>query len=84
VRASDVLAALGVLEQNPRALEVSAFGTALHVLVEDAGEDGPALVAALVAAGLGPAEQRRIVPSLEDVFIHAIENAADDRGEVRG
>jgi hypothetical protein len=23
------------------------------------------------------------VPSLEDVFIHAIENAEDDRGEVR-
>ncbi len=83
VRAADLLAALGVLEQHPTALEVSAFGTALHVLVEDADRDGPALVAALVAAGLGPAEQRTIVPSLEDVFIHAIENAEDARGDVR-
>jgi len=83
VRAPDVLGALGVLEHHPKALEVSAFGTALHVLVEDADQDGPALVTALAAAGLGPAEQRRVVPSLEDVFIHAIENAGDDRGAVR-
>jgi hypothetical protein len=31
---------------------------------------------------LGPAEARPIAPSLEDVFIHAIENAEDARGEV--
>jgi ABC-2 type transport system ATP-binding protein len=83
VRARDVLAALATLEANPLALATSAFGTALHVLVADAERDAPALVAALDAAGLGPAEARRIVPSLEDVFIHAIEQAGDARGEVR-
>lgn len=83
VRAGDLLAALGVVERHPAAIEVSAFGTALHVLVADAERDGPALVTALEEAGLGPAAQRRIVPSLEDVFIHAIENASDGRGEVR-
>jgi ABC-2 type transport system ATP-binding protein len=83
VRAPDVLEALAVLENHPKALEVSAFGTALHVLVEDAAADAHALVAALDAANLGPAEARRIVPSLEDAFIHAIEHAEDQRGEVR-
>jgi hypothetical protein len=83
VRTSDVLAALAVVEAQPEALEVSAFGTALHVLVEDAAAGGRSIVRALDAAGFGPAEVRRIVPSLEDVFIHAIEQAEDSRGEVR-
>jgi ABC-2 type transport system ATP-binding protein len=83
LRAPDVLAALTALEGEPRALEVSAFGTALHVLVADAAADGPALVARLAAAGIAPCETRPTVPSLEDVFLHAIEHAEDGRGEVR-
>jgi ABC-2 type transport system ATP-binding protein len=83
VRAPDLLGALGVIERHPAALEATAFGTALHVLVEDARRDGPALVHALEQAGFGPAQARPIVPSLEDVFIHAIEQAEDTRGEVR-
>jgi ABC-2 type transport system ATP-binding protein len=83
VRAGDVLGALGVLGSLPAALEVSAFGTLLHVLVDDAEQGGAAITSALEAAGLGPARAHRIVPSLEDVFIHAIENAEDARGEVR-
>jgi ABC-2 type transport system ATP-binding protein len=83
LRAPDVLAALTALEGEPRALEVSAFGTALHVLVAEAAADGPALVARLAAAGIAPCETRPIVPSLEDVFLHAIEHAEDGRGEVR-
>jgi ABC-2 type transport system ATP-binding protein len=81
VKAPDVLAALGVLEQEPRALEVSAFGTALHVLVQDAAADAPVLLDRLRAAGLAPVEARPIVPSLEDVFLHAVEGAERDAGE---
>lgn len=83
VRAPDLLGALVVVERHPAVLEATAFGTALHVLVEDAHRDGPALVRALEQAGFGPAQARPIVPSLEDVFIHAIEQAEDTRGEVR-
>jgi ABC-2 type transport system ATP-binding protein len=83
VRTPDVLGAIVLLEARPEALAVSAFGTALHVLVEDEAAGSRALVSALDAAGLGPAEARRIVPSLEDVFIHAIEHAEDARGDVR-
>jgi ABC-2 type transport system ATP-binding protein len=83
VRAADPVAALPVLERHPGARDIVPFGTALHARVDDAARDGPQLVAALEAAGLGPAEARTIVPSLEDVFIHAIEHAEDARGEVR-
>jgi ABC-2 type transport system ATP-binding protein len=83
VRCSDVLAALAMLEALPEARETSAFGTVLHVLVDDDGIARERVVAALDAAGLGPVVARPIVPSLEDVFIHAIENAEDARGEVR-
>jgi ABC-2 type transport system ATP-binding protein len=83
VRADDLLGALVAVEKHPLALEVAAFGTALHVLVDDARAGGAALVQALVAQGFTGVEARQVVPSLEDVFIHAIEHAEDTRGEVR-
>jgi ABC-2 type transport system ATP-binding protein len=83
IRAPDVLGALAALEKHPAALEISAFGTGLHVLVADAARDAPRLVAAVDTAGHGPAVARPIVPSLEDIFIHAIEGASDERGAVR-
>jgi len=81
VRADHLLEALAVLEQDPAALEVAAFGTALHVLVEHAADGAAAIRDAL--AGFRDVQVRPIVPSLEDVFIHAIEHAEDNRGEVR-
>jgi ABC-2 type transport system ATP-binding protein len=81
VRADDLLRALAVLERDPAALEVAAFGTALHVLVEHAAEGAAAIRDAL--ADFGGVQVRPIVPSLEDVFIHAIEHAEDNRGAVR-
>ena len=83
VRAEDLLRALAVLERDPAALEVAAFGTALHVLVEHAAEGAAAIQDALARAGFREVQVRPIVPSLEDVFIHAIEHAEDTRGTVR-
>ena len=83
VRAEDLLKALAVLEADPAALEVAAFGTALHVLVEHAADGAAAIRDALAVAGFRDVQVRPIVPSLEDVFIHAIEHAGDSRGEVR-
>jgi ABC-2 type transport system ATP-binding protein len=73
VAASRPLDALDLLERHPSVLEASMFGTRLHVVVEDAAASAPLLVAALEGAGLGPARAERIVPSLEDVFIHSVE-----------
>jgi ABC-2 type transport system ATP-binding protein len=57
------------------AREVAIFGTRLHVVVEEA-ERGTQLVHdALAAAGNAPTHIERIVPSLEDVFIHHVEEA---------
>jgi ABC-2 type transport system ATP-binding protein len=67
------LDALDLLERHPSVLEASMFGTRLHVVVEDPTASAPLLVTALEGAGLGPARAERIVPSLEDVFIHSVE-----------
>jgi ABC-2 type transport system ATP-binding protein len=70
------------LEREDWALEASVFGTRLHVVVADA-EDGRRRVrATLEEAGFSPVTVERIVPSLEDVFIHCIE-AADAAAESR-
>lgn len=62
-----------ILGQAPGILEASVFGTKLHVVVRDE-EEGRGLVEAVLArADFGPVAIERIVPSLEDVFIHCIE-----------
>jgi drug efflux transport system ATP-binding protein len=53
--------------------EVAAFGTRLHVVVDDPVAGGRRVVELLEAAGNGPAHTERIVPSLEDVFIHHVQ-----------
>jgi ABC-2 type transport system ATP-binding protein len=70
------------LEGQDFVLEAALFGTRLHVVVPEA-ESGRARVLALLAAdGNGPASAERVVPSLEDVFIHSIEAA--DAARARG
>ena len=65
--------ALDLLEEEPWVLEASIFGTRLHVVVADPEEGRARALRALADAGVGPASVERIVPSLEDVFIHTIE-----------
>ena len=71
--------ALDLLEGRRDVHEASIFGTRLHVVVEDAAVSAIELVEALDAAGFGPARAERIVPSLEDVFIHSVEAAEAQR-----
>ena len=59
------------LERESWVLEASVFGTRLHVVVADAVAGKERLRAAL--ADFQPLTIERIVPSLEDVFIHCIE-----------
>jgi len=60
---------------------VTLFGNRLHVAVEDAARDLPAVQRALEAAGLTPREARRITPSLEDVFIAMVERRDGATGD---
>jgi ABC-2 type transport system ATP-binding protein len=55
--------------------EVSVFGTRLHVVVDDPHEGAAKVVEILEQAGNGPPHAERIVPSLEDVFIHHVQGA---------
>ena len=74
---------LEALQKEPWVLETSIFGTTLHVSVADEAEGRRLVLKTLARAGIVPERIDRIVPSLEDVFIHKIEeySAAAKNGE---
>ena len=61
------------LEKEDWVREASLFGDRLHVVVDDPEEGRRRILALLEEDGNTPATAERIVPSLEDVFIHSIE-----------
>jgi ABC-2 type transport system ATP-binding protein len=69
------LEAAAKLERHSDVLEVAVFGTRLHVVVADPERAVPRIRERLEGAGHAPVTIERIVPSLEDVFIHTIERA---------
>jgi ABC-2 type transport system ATP-binding protein len=71
--------ALDALTGQPFVREVSAFGTRLHVVVDDPAEGARQVVALLEAQGNAPATAERIVPALEDVFIHHVQAEEERR-----
>jgi ABC-2 type transport system ATP-binding protein len=71
-RVGEALEAIG---GSPWALETSAFGTRIHVVVRDADEGRREVERLLAAAGNPASSIERILPSLEDVFIHHVEEA---------
>jgi len=75
--------ALEVLRKEPWVLETSIFGTSLHVSVADEEEGGRLVRERLAKEGIFPERIDRIVPSLEDVFIHKLEerSAVREDGE---
>ena len=62
-----------LLDQDAGILEASVFGTRLHVVVTDETEGRARIASLLPADTFAPVSIERIVPSLEDVFIHCIE-----------
>ena len=75
VVAPRVADALDVIASQPWALETSVFGTRVHVVVADADAGRRQVQECLAAAGQPPTSIARILPSLEDVFIHHVERA---------
>ncbi len=71
--------ALEAIGSQPWALETSVFGTRIHVIVEDAAEGRRRIEQLLAAQGNPPTAVERILPSLEDVFIHHVEEAEAGR-----
>jgi ABC-2 type transport system ATP-binding protein len=68
-----VLDAQALLEAEPGIFEATVFGTRLHVVVGEEPRGRRQISDSLTRAGLTPVSVERIVPSLEDVFIHCIE-----------
>ena len=75
---ADAWRARHVLAAVPEVRGVTVFGNRLHVAMGEMARDLPAVLQALTAGDLQPREPRRVVPSLEDVFISMVE-----RGEGR-
>ena len=61
--------AFAILKGQPSVREVQLFGDRLNVVIDDAGRDMPALATLLQSSGIAIRSQRRVVPSLENVFI---------------
>lgn len=75
----DAWRAREALARVSEAHEVTVFGQRLHVALPDAARDLPAVVRALEAAGLAPRDARRIVPSLEDVFVSVLRDTPEQK-----
>jgi len=82
VTAPRVAEALDLLAGEPWVREVSAFGTRLHVVVENAEDGRRRILERLQAAGNVPVHIDGILPSLEDVFIHHVEKAGAEKRTV--
>jgi ABC-2 type transport system ATP-binding protein len=68
--------AMEILQKEAWVLETSIFGTSLHISVGDEEEGRRLIRARLDREGIAVQRVDRIMPSLEDVFIHKIEEQA--------
>ena len=73
--------ALETLGAQPWARETSVFGTRIHVVVRDVDEGRREVERVLLATSNPASSIQRILPSLEDVFIHHVEAAEAARLE---
>jgi ABC-2 type transport system ATP-binding protein len=72
VEGDDQGAMLEALESVPAARDVAPFGSSLHILVDDAARDTPAIEARLKQRGIGWSRIEPIRPTLEDVFVQLV------------
>ena len=73
VECSDVIGALEILQREDWVLETSVFGTYLHISVQDEQEGKHKIKNLLTKNNINIFRSERIMPSLEDVFIHLVE-----------
>lgn len=73
IACADSIEALSILQRQEWVIESSVFGTLLHVSVEDAETCQPLITQILQEKSIEVHRIDRIVPSLEDVFIHLVD-----------
>jgi len=74
--------ALEALAGAPWAVETSVFGTRIHVIVRDPDDARGRIEELLASRDNRPTSIERILPSLEDVFIHHVEEAGAETREI--
>ena len=72
----NVVEALEILRREPWVVEISIFGTYLHVGVEDELEGSERIRSTLAARNIAVSSVERIAPTLEDVFIQLLDREA--------
>jgi ABC-2 type transport system ATP-binding protein len=72
VEGDDPGAMVEALEGAPAARDVAPFGSSLHIMVDDAARDTPAIEDALRARGLRWSRIEPIKATLEDVFVQLV------------
>lgn len=73
VRCTNPVGAMEVLETQDWVKELSIFGTNLHVGVDDEKRGRQQIALTLAARGIEVLRMDTILPSLEDVFLHLLE-----------
>jgi ABC-2 type transport system ATP-binding protein len=73
VECSDINLAMSLLPKEKWVLEISLFGTTLHIQVKDENSARQELQRVFDSNGITLIRADRISPSLEDVFIHLVE-----------
>jgi drug efflux transport system ATP-binding protein len=76
VRGADPVAIMRALDEIPHVERTSLFGTAVHAVLRDAALGADALAANLRGRGIALTGVVEVPPSLEDVFLDVVENAA--------
>ena len=72
VEGDDPGAMLEALEGAPAVRDVAPFGSSLHIVVDDAARDLPAIETLLAERGLAWSRIEPIKPTLEDVFVQLV------------
>jgi ABC-2 type transport system ATP-binding protein len=80
VRADDPRRARDLLRSRTGVRQATLFGDVLHVNLDDRARDWPAARAALEAAGLQVLGEGEAEASLEDVFIHLVQDGGAAHG----
>ncbi len=73
LESSDFVEAMRLLKQEPGVEETAVFGLGLHLKVANASTLKPAILRRLEGGGLKVTKLESIEPSIEDVFVHLVQ-----------
>jgi len=76
----EIRRAFGILKALPGVREVQLFGDRLNAVVDDPDAEVPRIEAALAEEGIPVLAERRLPPSLENVFISMTDTAPSEAG----